>query len=148
MNPVFAPDEPLFDSHWPPRFKLPKWPNDFRKFMFWTFLASAIFSVPAFLYLMSRPQTLPLLRSMLVGPVFCVYLAAISGVAAWTIWKADPSARGWAIMACLTYILMFLTQFIIPVRPAWDHDLLPLCLGLVGVVSFAWPDRQVSASPT
>jgi hypothetical protein len=116
--------------------------------MFWVFLASLLSSVGRFLYLMSKPYSFPLLWNVLFGPVFCVYSAAIAGVAAWTIWKRDAGARGWAIFACLMYILIFLRQFIIPARAVWwdHHYLIELFAGLVGLVSFAWPDKQVDSS--
>jgi endogenous inhibitor of DNA gyrase (YacG/DUF329 family) len=116
--------------------------------MFWIFLGSSLSSVAWFLYLMSKPHSFPLLWSVLVGPVFCVYSAAIAGAAAWTIWKRDAGARGWAIVACFMYILTFLRQFIIPVRAGWwdQHYLVELFAGLVGLVSFAWPDKQVDSS--
>jgi hypothetical protein len=40
----------------------------------------------------------------------------------------------------LMYILIFLRQFIIPVRPAWDHHVGALFVGLLGLVSFVWRD--------
>jgi len=116
--------------------------------MFWVFLFSSLWSVAWFLYLMSKPHSFPLLWNLLVGPVFCVYFAAIAGAAAWTIWKRDAGARGWAIVACLMYILTFLRQFIIPVRAVWwdQYYLVELFAGLVGLVSFAWPDKQADSS--
>jgi hypothetical protein len=118
--------------------------------MFWVFLASSLSSVARFLYLISKFHSFPFLYNVLFGPVFCVYSGAIAGAAAWTIWKRDPGARGWAILACLMYILIFLRQFIIPVRAVWwdHHYLVELFAGIVGLISFAWPDKEVdSAQP-
>jgi hypothetical protein len=98
------------------------------------------------LYTIPQPHKIPLIRSLLTGPIFSVHMAAISGIAAWTIWSGRSWARGWAIAASLMYILTFLRQFIIPVRPAWDHHLLGLFIGLLGLVSFAWRDKPVSSS--
>jgi hypothetical protein len=97
---------------------------------------------------MSKPHSFPLLWSVLVGPVFCLYFAAITGTAAWTIWKRDAGARGWAMVACLMYILTFLRQYVIPVRAVWwdRYYLVELFAGLVGLVSFAWRDKQVDSS--
>jgi len=76
--------------------------------------------------------------NVLIGPTFSIHMAAISGVAAWAIWKGKSWARRWAIAASLMYILIFLRQFIIPVRPAWDHHVGALFVGLLGLVSFVW----------
>ncbi len=149
MNPVFAPDEPLIEGEWPPRLRWPprwQWPTDFRKFMFWIFGTTTLIFVADILYTIPRAHTIPLLRNVLIGPTFSIHVAAISGVAAWSIWKGKSWARGWAIAASVTYILMFFRQFIIPVRPAWDHHVGVLFVGLLGVVSFAWPDKPVKTS--
>jgi len=97
-------------------------------------------SLANILYTIPRYHTLPLLRNVLIGPTFSIHMAAISGVAAWAIWKGKSWARRWAIAASLMYILIFLRQFIIPVRPAWDHHVGALFVGLLGLVSFVWRD--------
>jgi len=143
VNRVFELHEPLFGGMtWPPSLR---WPTDFRKFMFYSFGFTPLWSVAAILYMLSQPYKIPLLRSLLIGPIFLVHVAAISGVAAWTIWNGKSWARGWAIAASLMYILMFLRQFIIPIRPSWDHHLVPLFVGLIGLVSFVWPDKPVAS---
>jgi len=139
MNRVFEPGESIFfDSQ---RFRY-GWPGDFRRFMFWAFAATSVFFFPLALYRLPHPHFVSLLRSVLVGPFFEFNLAALSGLAAWTIWKAHPSARGWAIGANLLYLLMFVRPFFIPMRPVPDRNLISLILGIVGLAAFAWPDRK------
>ena len=52
---------------------------------------------------------------------------------------------GWAIAASLMYVLIFLRQFIIPLRPALDHDAGNLFVGIVGLVTFLWPSKYGAA---
>jgi hypothetical protein len=137
------------ESLWPPTGQWPpgwQWPTDFRKFMFWIFGLTSLGFVANTLYTIPQPHTLPLLANMLVGPIFSVHMAAISGVAALTIWYGKAWARGWAIAASLMYILMFLRQFIVHVRPTWDHHVVPLLVGVLGLVSFGWRDKPVNPS--
>lgn len=79
--------------------------------------------------------------SLLIGPIFEVNGAALCGIAAWTLWKAHPWARGWAIAASLLYISMFFRQFVVPVHVIWLHNLISTGIGLVGLAAFLWPDR-------
>lgn len=148
MNPVFAPDEPILESRgWPPEWKSPRrwqWPTDFRKFMFWAFATTFLLFLADVLYTVPRHYKFSFLRNILSGPIFSVHMAAISGLAAWTIW-AKSWARGWAIAASLMYLLIFLRQFIIPVRAAWDHRFGALFFGLLGLVSFGWCDKPVNS---
>jgi hypothetical protein len=142
MNRVFAPDETLFERRWPPTWR---WPTDFRKFMFWVFGLTSLGCIALILYTIPHPHKIPLIRSLLTGSIFLVHMAAMSGMAAWTIWNEKSWARGWAIAASLMYILTFLPQFIVPVRPSWDHHLVGLFIGLFGLVSFVWPDKPVNS---
>jgi hypothetical protein len=75
--------------------------------MFYSFGFTSLWSVVAILYMLSQPYKIPLPRNLLTGPIFLVHVAA-----------------------SLMHILMFLLQFIIPVRPSWDHHLVPLFVGL------------------
>ena len=143
MKRVFEPDEPLFEGiTWPPNLR---WPTAPRKVMFYCFGFTSLLSVAAILYMLSRPYKISLLRSLLIGPIFLVHIATICGMAAWTIWNGKSWARGWAIAASFMYILTFFPQFIIPVRPTWDHHSLGLFIGLLGLVSFVWPDKTVAS---
>jgi hypothetical protein len=136
MNRVFAPDESLFERQWALSFH---WPEDFRKLMFWIFAATSLGFSALLLYSIPRhPPKVSLLQNLLIGRIFCVHVAAVSGLAAWTIWKAHTWARGWAIAASLMYLVIFMRRFVIPIRPAWDHGLLALSVGLVGLAAFAW----------
>jgi hypothetical protein len=153
MNPVFPKGKPIieFESQWPPWRNWPPrfdWPNEFRRFMFWMFLVSLLVAVANILRVIYERHAFPFLRNVLIGPVFWVFQGTVSGVAAWTIWKADASARGWAIVASLTFIQIFLRQFIIPVRTIRldTYSLLELFVGLIGLASFAWPDKQADSS--
>ena len=151
MNRVFAPDESPFEGLWPPS---SRWPIDFRKLMFWIFAATSLGFLALILYRLPSPHDAgsdnmwkaagtesPLLWGLLVRPAFSVCIAALSGIAAWTIWKAHPWARGWAIAASLMYLVIFVRPFILPTGLAWDHHLVALSVGLVGLFSFVWPDR-------
>ena len=142
MNLIWAPDEDRTGDWSLPR----RWPTDARKFMFWIFTISPLLPLANILYLWSLHQLylFPLLRSMLVGPWFSVQMATISALAAASLWKGKTWARGWAIAASLMFFLMYFRQFLIPVRPTWDHHLLALFIGILGLASFAWPDKQVS----
>ena len=141
MNRVFAPDESLFDGQWHPTWR---WPTDFRKLMFLIFGFTSLACIALVLRSIPQAHKIPFIRSLLAGPIFLLHMAAISGVAAWTIWNGKSWARGWAIAASLMYILTFLRQFIIPVRPTWGHHLPGLLIGLLGLASFAWRDKDVN----
>jgi hypothetical protein len=110
-----------------------------------TSLQYVTISVRSFPYATHQFNSLPLLHILLLAPTLSVLMALISGMASWTIWKGKPSAKGWAIAASLIYVLIFLRQFIIPLRPTWDDRLGALFIGAVGLVAFLWPDKQVSA---
>jgi hypothetical protein len=134
MNLIWAPDEDR-TGDWGD-WSLPRrWPTDARKFMFWIFAISPLL----------------LWRTFCICGRFtdftCVQMAATSVLAASSIWKGIPWARGWAIAASLMFFLMHFRQFLIPVRPTWDHHLLPLFVGMIGLTSFAWPaDKLVAPS--
>jgi len=140
MNRVFAPDERLFgEGQWPPAFG---WPNDFRKLMFWLFAFTALSTIGVVLYTIPHHRKFSFLQNLLGGPLFLVPFAALNGIAAWTIWKAHLWARAWSIAASSMYLVFFVRPFIVLVRPTWDHHLLPLSAGLLGIACFAWPDRN------
>jgi hypothetical protein len=60
----------------------------------------------------------------------------------WTIWRAHPSGRGWAIAASVAILFIFIEPFLIPMHPVLDHNPIALVLGLVGIAAFMWPDRN------
>ena len=80
-----------------------------------------------------------------MAPTISVVMAAISGIAWWTIWKGKSSAKGWAVATSLMYILLFLRQFIIPLRPVWGRQVGALFIGIIGLVAFLGRDKQVDA---
>jgi hypothetical protein len=75
--------------------------------------------------------------------MFYSAMAALSGIALWATWKDKSWARGSAVAASSIHVLVFLRQFVIPVRPAWDHYLSSLIVAVIGVVAFSWRDKQV-----
>jgi len=93
-----------------------------------------------------HPHARSLLQNALVGPVFFSVMAAMNGIALWAIWKDKYWARGWAVAASSVFFLDFFRQFIIPVRPAWDHYISSLIAALVGVLAFSWRNRQEGAA--
>ena len=146
MNPVWGPDEERI-GRWDAPLRW-RWPTDSRQFMFWIFAFWPLLSVAQILYLYSlhRLYWFPFLRNMLGGPWFNVHMAAISGVAASSIWNGKPWARGWAIAGSLMFLVMYFRQFIINPQPSWDHHLVVLFIGILGLTAFVWPDKQVDAA--
>jgi hypothetical protein len=123
-----------------------EWPTDFRKFMGWIFLATSLqyltISVRAIPYAIHYHHAVPLVRILLVAPAFSVVVAAISGVAWWTVWKGKSSARVWAIAASLINILIFARQFIIPLQDPWYQHVGALFIGVVGLGTFLRPEGR------
>jgi hypothetical protein len=146
MNSVWVPDEERI-GRWDGPLTW-RWPTDFRQFMFWIFAVWPLLSLAQILYLYSlhRLYWFPLLRNMLIGPWFSVHTDAISGLAASSIWKGKPWARGWAIAGSLMFLVMYFRQFIITVPPSRDHHLVVLFIGILGLAAFVWPDKHVDAS--
>lgn len=87
-------------------------------------------------------HALPLLQKLLYAPVFPAIVAIISGLAWWAVWKEKRSARGWGIAASLMWTLIFLRQFIIPLRPVWDKHVGALLVGSIGLVAFLWYGKE------
>jgi hypothetical protein len=115
--------------------------------MCWIFLATSLqyatISLKSIPSAVHQQSSLPLLHILLIAPTLSVLMVLVSGMASWTIWKGKPSAKVWAVAASLIYVLIFLRQFIIPLRPNWDHYLVALFTGIVGLAAFLWPDKQV-----
>jgi len=79
------------------------------------------------------------LRALLVPAVFLVQ-TPIYGMACWTVWKRKPSARLWAIVASLIYILIPLLAIWAGVRfsrPIRGCSVVMLVLGVTGVIVFS-----------
>jgi uncharacterized membrane protein len=93
-----------------------------------------------------HPRSHTILQSLLLGPIFYFTMAALSGIALWANWKEKSWGRWWAVAASSLYFLEFLRQFIIPVRPAWDHYVSSLVVGIVGVAAFSWRDEREEAA--
>jgi hypothetical protein len=110
--------------------------------MGWVFLLAILTGLGNVARAILHPRSRTLLQNLLLGPLFYSAMAALSGIALWAIWKDKSWARQWAIAASSIYLLVFLRQFIIPVRPAWDHYASSLIVGIAGVAAFSWRDKQ------
>jgi len=81
------------------------------KTLWWAFAVSSLLylsmAVPSLQRTIHRHHGYLTPRSLLV-PGLLSALATIYGVAWWTLWKRKPSARGWAIAASVTYVLLSL----------------------------------------
>lgn len=111
--------------------------------MGWLFAVESLTSLVNIARAILHSYSQTLLQNVLVGPIFHAAVAAMSGMALWAIWKDKPWARRWAVAASSIYFLGFFRQFIIPVRPAWDHYLSWLIAAVAGVAAFSWRDKQV-----
>lgn len=138
------PDKRNTGWQWPTEWH---WPTDIRKLMCWIFLGTSLqyinISLKSIPSAVHQQSSLPFLHILLLAPTLSVLMALVSGMSSWTIWKGKASAKGWAIAASLIYVLIFVRQFIIPLRPNWDHYLVELFTGIVGLAAFLWPDKQV-----
>jgi hypothetical protein len=153
MNPLkFSGDSsPYWDAdratfRWLPRRRKWKWPEDYRSFMGWIFAITMLSSLVTIVRAILHPRSRTLLQNILVGPMFYSTMSIMVGVALLAIWKDKLWARRWAVAASSLYFLEFLRQFIIPVRPTWDHYLSSLLVAVCGVVAFSGRDKQVDAS--
>ena len=143
MNLIWAPgEERIRMGDWSLTWR---WPTDARKIMFWIFVLSPLLSMANILHswTLHRLYWSPVWRNMLIGPLSNALTAVIWGLAASHLWKGQTWARGSAITASLLYLVMYFRQFIVPVRPTWSHGLVTLSIGMIGLISFAWPDKQV-----
>jgi len=134
-----------------------------RKYLCWVFaftsLVSLQLALSSILRTIHRQSTFLPLRDLPVATVFTI-VAAVFGVAWWTVWKGKPSARGWGIAASLINILVSLLPAIIVlyVQVVYSHFssgsiwrefdvVLPvLAVGVTGLVAF-WP-RYEKSDPT
>jgi len=153
MNPFLfsADDSSPWDANptkmrWFPKKRGWKWPEDYRSFMGWVFALTSLMSLWIITREILHPRPRTLLQNILVGPMFYSAMAVMAGIALWAIWKEKSWARWWAVAASTLYFLEFLRQFIIPVRPAWDHHLSSLLIAVCGVVAFLAHDKPVDFS--
>lgn len=142
MNLIWAPGEARIRmGDWSLAWR---WPTDARKIMFWIFVLSPLLSVANILqsWSLHRLYWFPVWRNMLIGPLSNVLTGVIWLLAASHLWKGKAWARSWAIAASLLFFVMYFRQFVVPVRPTWSHGLVTLSIGMLGLISFAWPDKQ------
>jgi hypothetical protein len=111
--------------------------------MGWVFAITILTSLANIARAILHPRSRTLLQNVLVGPMFYSAVAGMSGITLWAIWKDKSWARGSAVAASSIHVLAFLRQFVIPVRPVWDHYLSSLILAVIGVVAFSWRDKRV-----
>jgi hypothetical protein len=134
-----------------------------RKYLCWVFaftsLVSLQLALSSILRTIHRQSTFLPLRDLPVATVFTI-VAAVFGVAWWTVWKGKPSARGWGIAASLINILVSLLPAItaLYVQVVYSHFssgsvwrefevVLPvLAVGVTGLVAF-W-SRYEESDPT
>lgn len=123
-----------------------RWPADFRSSMSWLFALTVLASLVNIVRATLHPGSRTLVQNMLHGPIFYCVFAILCGVALWALWKDKSWARLWAVAAGAMYFLDFVKQFMIPVRPAWDHYLSSLIAAVVGMLAFSWPDKTSGRS--
>jgi len=115
-----------------------------RRFMGWIFAAESAQHIEVSLRSIQNTIHRNSGVGLLIPPAFSLVVVYVSGVAWWTIWKRRSAAKGFAIAASLMQILIFVGQFIPPVRLASDYHVLALWIGVVGLLAFssrkqAWP---------
>ena len=124
-----------------------------RKYLSWVFaftsvvclqiaLSSILHTIhPSILHPVHRHYALLL---FLLVPTLFTILAAVFGVAWWTVWKGKPSARGWGIAASLTNILFPLSIMVLT-RSVRGHFVL-LAVGVAGLIAFSRRYEQPSST--
>jgi hypothetical protein len=95
-----------------------------------------------------REHALPLLHILFLFPSFSIAVTAVCGMAWWTLWRGERSARGCAIAASLMCILIFLRQFVVPAGLIWDRYVGSLLVGIVGLLVFLWHTKIEIAKPS
>jgi hypothetical protein len=94
------------------------------------------------LNLFQRHFETPHIWERLSAASIAIFVAAITGLACWNIWKEKRTARGWAIAGSLIYFLIFAGQFfqsIFPSRSRFFYHADALIIALVGLtVAFSW----------
>ena len=91
------------------------------------------------LHAFHRYHSILSLRALVI-PTFFLVLMFIYGIACWTVWKRKLSARVWAIIASLTYILIPLLTIWAGVhrsRPIRGCSTVMLVAGVTGLIVFS-----------
>lgn len=110
--------------------------------MGWAFAARILASFVNVALAVFHPRSRTLLQNVFLGPIFDAATATMCGIALWAIWHDRSWARRWAAGVSSIFLLEFLRQFLVPMRPASDHYLSSLIVGTIGVAAFLWRDRQ------
>jgi hypothetical protein len=79
--------------------------------------------------------------ALLLDAIFPL-MATVYGVAAWTTWKEEPSARFWGIAASILQILLPVRQIFFRSRPIWSCHGFVLAVGILGLIVFLWPSQK------
>jgi hypothetical protein len=115
-----------------------------RKFMSWIYAISSLRCLQiALLRILAiqRDHTSLPLHNVLLASVFSVQ-AIIFGLAWWTVFRKEPSARSWGIIASLTYIVISLWSIINFSRSVWGAFGVLLAAGITGLIVFLWRDKH------
>lgn len=91
------------------------------------------------LHALQRYHNLLTLRAVLIPALFSVHIP-IYAMASWTVWKRRPSARAWAIVASLIFILDAMLPIWLGVhysRPIRGCSVVVLVLGVTGLIVFS-----------
>lgn len=115
--------------------------QDIRKILCWVFACTSLIYVVLCLrsmYTISQNYAFLTLSNLLIFVLFEAVVAAVTGMAWWTILKAEPSARGWGIAASLMYLLVFVRPIIFPWGAGRLHHVGALVIGVIGLVEFLW----------
>jgi len=117
--------------------------RDIRKALSWIFAATTLLhllvSLRRILYLIHQSHASPSVASLFFATWFSVIVAAICGVAWWTVWKGKRLARAWAIAASvMNLLILFRSVILSPGQPAWDFHFGALIIGIIGLVAFSW----------
>ncbi len=115
--------------------------NTIRKLLCWLFAISSLLCLWNALLLILRIvhrhyAFLPGRGALAIA--FFPVLAIVFAAAWWTVWKRKPSARGWGIAACLTYVLVsawgIFSSRSVPVSLG-----VMLAVGVAGLFVLLWP---------
>jgi drug/metabolite transporter (DMT)-like permease len=121
--------------------------NTLRRFYFaWGFAIVSVscifFSLMRVAALVSRHRGLPH-ASALVSTALSLLIAAIFGMAWWTVWMEKARARIWGVAVCLMGLSAPLSSFFLLHRQMTESRWGILILNVFGLVAFLWPDKQM-----